>query len=154
MADILVRNRNGSVLLKTVARLISSAAFFAVSIGGAVAADYTLGNYAPGHYPVGDYMGTPTTAPGPNDDHAGQTEVNNGTSNTFHGSYATIQNGVPNWTQETLQQIADDGRVLNGAVLPAGVLTTGEQNQTVTYFDETNQESVTVNVYNSSNLAP
>lgn len=118
-----------------------------------LAADFTLGNYAPGHYPVGDYDGDPAAVVGgQNDDHVGQTEVNNGVTNTLQGSYDTIEGGVPNWTQMTLDQIEADGRVLNGAILPDGVLTTGQQNQTVTYFDETNQENVTVNVYNSGNF--
>ncbi|MDX8530825.1 autotransporter outer membrane beta-barrel domain-containing protein [Mesorhizobium sp. VK25A] len=112
-----------------------------------------MGNYAPGHYPVGDYDGNPPAiVGGQNDDHVGQTTVGNGSGNTLGGDYGTIQNGVPNWTQQTLQQIGADGRIINGAVLPDGVLSTGQQNQTVTFFDETDQESVTVNVYNSSNF--
>ncbi len=115
--------------------------------------DLTLGNYAPGHYPVGDYDGTPpAVVGGQNDDHVGQTIVNNGTGNTLGGDYSTVQGGVPNWTQETLAQIQSEGRIINGAVLPDGVLGIGQQNQTITYFDETNQENVTVNVYNSNNF--
>ncbi|RJG40622.1 autotransporter outer membrane beta-barrel domain-containing protein [Mesorhizobium sp. DCY119] len=132
--------------------LLSSAVFFSLPTM-AIADDFTLGNYAPGHYPIGDYDGNPpAVVGGQNDDHVGQTIVNNGAGNTLGGDYSTIQGGVPNWTQETLAKIQSEGRIINGAVLPDGVLGTGQQNQTITYFDETNQENVTVNVYNSNNF--
>ncbi|CAA0093466.1 Uncharacterised protein [Starkeya nomas] len=143
--------RNNHVICRHAAILLSSVAVSVFSTC-AFADSFTLGNYAPGHYPVGNYVPPPTTVPGPNDDHVGQSIVNNGATNTLDGSYTTVQNGVPNWTTQTLAQIGADGRIINGAVLPDGVLTIGQQNQTVTYFDTTTQENVTVNVYNSNNF--
>lgn len=133
--------------------LLSSVMLFS-PISTVYADNFTLGNYAPGHYPPGQYTGSPpAVVGGQNDDHVGQTIVSNGGANTFGGSYGTIKDGVPNWTQETLQQIGAENRIVNGATLPDGVLGTGQQNQTVAYFDKTNQESVTVNVYNSTNFS-
>lgn len=148
----LSRELNPRALKLHMAALLSGVALAGISTCPVLADDFTLGNYAPGHYPVGNYGPPYATGPGPNDDHAGQTIVDNGAANTLGGSYGTVQGGVSNTSQQTLQQIADDGRVLNGAVLPEGVLTTGQQNQQVTYFDPVTQENVTVNVYNSNNF--
>lgn len=144
-------NKYGLVTYKNrLATLLTSVATACLISGPALSADETLGEFKPGHYVVGNYDPATVNKTGPNDNRVGQHVFEDGAKNTLGGSYETVEGGRENWSYKTLEEIKSDGRLISAPDhLPEGRLVRGQQNKTITYFDKTNNENVTVNVFDT-----
>ncbi|HWT63152.1 MAG TPA: autotransporter outer membrane beta-barrel domain-containing protein [Ochrobactrum sp.] len=137
-----------------VSALLAGVAAICLATSPALADDRTLGQFAPGHYADGNYDPQTVKTPGQNDNKVGQEVFDNGAANTLNGTYENVKGGRENWSYKTVNEIAASDRFVSATgTVPAGQLSTGARNKTVSWFDSVTQENVTVNVFDTAKLA-